>query len=94
MIVDNTRPTVAFRKAPKNGAKVSRTTTITATASDRNGIARVQLIVNGKQVANDTRSGYAFTLKPAKYRKKFTVKIRAYDRAGNIRDTSQRTYHR
>ncbi|GAA2860124.1 hypothetical protein Acy02nite_56300 [Actinoplanes cyaneus] len=94
VIVDNTRPTVAFGRAPRNGATLSRTTTITATASDRNGIARVQLMVNGKQVAVDTRPAFAFTLRPGRYGKRFTVRIRAYDRAGNLRATSQRTYHR
>jgi hypothetical protein len=92
--VDNTAPTVAFRKAPKNGAKLTKPATITATANDRNGIARVQLLVNGKQVATDIRPEYAFTLNPAKYGKKMTVKLRAYDRAGNVRDAGQRTYHR
>ncbi|GIE28262.1 hypothetical protein Ait01nite_013070 [Actinoplanes italicus] len=92
--VDNTAPAVALRKAPKNGAKLTKATTITATANDRNGIARVQLIVNGKPVASDTRPEYAFALNPARYGKKLTVKIRAYDRAGNARDTGRRTYHR
>ncbi len=91
---DNTLPTVAFSKAPANGAKLTKTTTITASASDRNGIARVQLLVNGVQVANDARAPYTFTLDPKKYGKTFTVRLRAYDRAGNIRYTSQRTYHR
>ncbi|GLW35253.1 Ig-like domain-containing protein [Actinoplanes regularis] len=91
---DNTLPTVAFSKAPANGAKLTKTTAITASASDRNGIARVQLLVNGVQVANDARAPYTFTLDPKKYGKTFTVRLRAYDRAGNIRYTSQRTYHR
>ncbi|GLW35136.1 Ig-like domain-containing protein [Actinoplanes regularis] len=94
VIVDNTAPSLAYSKAPKNGAKLTKTTAITATASDRNGITRVQLLVNSKLVTSDTRAGYAFTLNPKKYGKTFTVKLRAYDRAGNIRYTSQRTYHR
>ncbi|AEV85753.1 Protein sidekick-2 [Actinoplanes sp. SE50] len=94
VIVDNTAPAVTFGKAPRNGARIARTTTITAAASDRNGIARVQLLVNGKPVADDTRAAFAFVLNPAKYGRKFTVQIRAYDRAGNSRSTSRRTYHR
>jgi hypothetical protein len=39
VIVDNTRPAVAFRTAPKNGAKVSKPAKITAAASDRGSIA-------------------------------------------------------
>ncbi|SNS00303.1 Serine protease, subtilisin family [Actinoplanes regularis] len=94
VVADNKAPTVAFSKAPANGAKLTKTTTITATASDSNGIARVQLLVNGKQVANDARAPYTFTLDPKKYGKTFTVQLRSYDRAGNIRYTSKRTYHR
>ncbi|BEL05700.1 hypothetical protein Q0Z83_038910 [Actinoplanes sichuanensis] len=92
--VDNTAPTVAFRKAPANGARVAKPTKITATANDRNGIARVELMVNGRRIAADTRPGYTFTLNPTRYGKKFSVTIRAYDRAGNVRQTSRRNYHR
>ncbi|BCJ47303.1 hypothetical protein GCM10010168_71080 [Actinoplanes ianthinogenes] len=94
VIVDNTPPAVAFGAAPKAGAKLARATTLTATASDRNGIARVELLVNGKPVAAATRAGYTFTLNPAKYGTRFTVQLRAYDRAGNVRSTSRRTYRR
>jgi len=31
---------------------------------------------------------------PKKYGRKFTVRIRAYDKAGNVRYTSARTYKR
>jgi Big-like domain-containing protein len=93
VIVDNTPPAVAFRTAPKNGAKLSKTAAITATASDRNGIARVQLLVNGTPAATAV-SGYAFTLRPAQYGKRFTVQLRAYDRAGNTGTTNRLTYGR
>lgn len=94
VIVDNTRPTLRITKAPANNAKLTRTATILATAGDRNGIARLQLLVNGKAVATDTTAAYSFSLNPAKYGKTFTVQIRAYDRAGNTQDTPKLTYHR
>lgn len=81
-------------KAPKNGAKLTKTFKITASARDRYGVARVQLLVNGETVATDTNAAYSFTVNPKKYGKKFTVQIRAYDKAGNIQYTAKRTYHR
>ncbi|BCY15494.1 Ig-like domain-containing protein [Actinoplanes sp. L3-i22] len=94
VIVDNTAPAVAFKSAPANKAKLRKTVTVKATATDRNGIAKVQLLVNGKVVATDTRSAYTFTLNPKKYGKTFTVQLRAYDRAGNLKVTTKRTYRR
>jgi hypothetical protein len=94
VIVDNTAPTVAYKTAPKNLTKLKTKTTLTATAGDRNGIARVQFLVNGKLMATDTRAAYTFTLDPKKYGKKFTVQIRAYDKAGNVRYSAKRTYRR
>jgi hypothetical protein len=94
VIVDNTVPALKLTKAPKNGAKLTKTVTLTASASDRNGIAKVQLLVNGKVVATDAKAAYAFTLNPTKYGKKFTVQVRAYDKAGNVKYLAKRTYRR
>jgi hypothetical protein len=94
VVVDNTGPTLAFGAAPKNGAKLTRKVVLTASASDRNGVAQVQLLVNGKVVATDATAGYAFTLDPKKYGKKFTVQLRAYDKAGNVTSGGKRTYQR
>lgn len=94
VIIDNTAPTLKVTKAPKNKAKVTRKVRLTASTSDRNGVARVQMLVNGKVVATDTKAAYSFTLNPKKYGKKFTVQLRAYDRAGNVKSSSKRTYRR
>ncbi|MEU4217161.1 Ig-like domain-containing protein [Actinoplanes sp. NPDC026623] len=94
VIIDNTTPTLTITKAPKNKAKLTKKATLTATASDRNGIARVQLLVNGKVAGTDTKAGYSFTLNPKTYGKKFTVQMRAYDKAGNVKYSTKRTYHR
>ncbi|MEU8661058.1 hypothetical protein [Actinoplanes philippinensis] len=55
---------------------------------------KVQLLVDGKVVGTDGRAGFAFSLNPKRYGKKFTVQFRAYDRAGNVRYSSKRTYRR
>jgi hypothetical protein len=92
--VDNTRPALAITSAPKNGARVKGTVKIKAAATDRNGVARVELLINGKVVARDVTAGYSFAVNPKKYGKKFRVQLRAYDRAGNVTTTSTRTWHR
>jgi Big-like domain-containing protein len=94
VINDTLAPALKLTKAPKNNAKLTKNTTLTASASDKNGIAKVQLLVNGKVVATDTKAGYSFTLNPKKYGKKFTVQLRAYDKAGNAKTLVKNTYRR
>jgi Big-like domain-containing protein len=92
--IDNTLPSIALTKAPADKAKLTKNVTLTAKAQDTYGVAKVQLLVNGKAVATDTTAGYLFTLNPKKYGKTFTMQMRAYDRAGNVRYSAKRTYHR
>lgn len=92
--VDNTKAKVAFAKAPKSKAKVTGTVTVTASANDTNGVARVQLLVNGRVVATDTSAAYNFSVNTKKYGKTIKIQLRAYDRAGNVTTTSTRTWHR
>ena len=94
VIVDNTKPKVKVAKAPGNGAKVKKTVKIGVSASDRNGIDPVELVVNGKVVAKDMKAVYSFKLNPKKYGKKIKVQVRAYDKAGNVAKTSTRTWRR
>ncbi|MEU8240642.1 Ig-like domain-containing protein [Actinoplanes missouriensis] len=94
VIVDNTKASLTVTRAPKNKAKVKGTVKITAAASDRNGVAKVQLLVNGKVVATDAKAAYTFSLNTKKYGKKIKVQLRAYDRAGNVTKTSTRTWYR
>ncbi|BCJ43430.1 hypothetical protein GCM10010168_42600 [Actinoplanes ianthinogenes] len=94
VIVDNTAPGLTVTKRPTNNTKLTKKTTLTAAASDRNGVAKVQLLVNGKVVATDYTAGYHFTLNPKRYGKKFTVQLRAYDKAGNVKYSTKRTYRR
>jgi hypothetical protein len=94
VVNDTVKPTLKLTKAPKNGAKLKKAVKLAASAADRNGVARVQLLVNGKVVATDTKAGYTFTLNPKKYGKKFTVQVRGYDKAGNATLSPKRTYRR
>ncbi|MEU4217705.1 Ig-like domain-containing protein [Actinoplanes sp. NPDC026623] len=94
VIVDNTRPVLKLTKAPKSGAKVSGTVKVTASATDRNGVSRVELLINGKVVARDAKAGYGFSINTKKYGKKIRFQLRAYDRAGNAISTTTRTWHR
>jgi hypothetical protein len=94
VIVDNTAPALKVTKAPKNKSKLTTKVAVTVSASDRNGVAKVQLLVNGKVVATDAKAGYSFVLNPKKYGKTFTVQLRAYDKAGNARSSAKLTYRR
>jgi hypothetical protein len=92
--VDNTSPTVSITKAPKNKAKVKGTVKVAVKASDAAGVARVELLVNGKVVAKDTTSGYVLSVNTRKQKKTMKVQVRAYDRVGNVKYTTTRTWSR
>ncbi|WP_328464550.1 Ig-like domain-containing protein [Actinoplanes sp. NBC_00393] len=94
LVADNTGPKLTVTKAPKNKAKVKGTVKVTATASDAAGVARVELLINGKVVARDVKSAYQFSINTKKYGKTIKVRLRAYDRLGNVTATSVRTWHR
>ncbi|MBW6432590.1 S8 family serine peptidase [Actinoplanes hulinensis] len=94
VIADNVLPTVSITKAPANKAKVKGTVKVYVKAADKSGISRVQLLVNGKVVATDTAAGYALSFKVASQKKTMKVRVRAYDKAGNVRYTTIRTYYR
>jgi hypothetical protein len=94
VVVDNTAPAASLRSAPKNNAKLTKTFGVTVNASDKNGIGRVELLINGKRVATDYRAGWGFSINPKKYGKSFTVRLRVYDWAGNSKLTAKRTYRR
>ncbi|RSM46147.1 hypothetical protein DMB66_50155 [Actinoplanes sp. ATCC 53533] len=94
LIADNTGPKVKVTSAPKNGAKVKGTVTVKASASDPSGVNRVELLINGKVVAKDTKAGYAFKIKVSKYGKKIKMQVRSYDKVGNVAYAPARTWKR
>ncbi|GAA0440209.1 hypothetical protein Aca07nite_47880 [Actinoplanes capillaceus] len=89
VVVDNAAPTGLTVRFPQKDGYIGQGGALTVDAD-----AKVQLLVNGKVVKTDTTAGYTFAVQPKKYRKKFTVRIRAYDRAGNVRYSTARTYSR
>ncbi|GGN70326.1 hypothetical protein GCM10010112_36730 [Actinoplanes lobatus] len=94
VIVDNTKPKLSVTKAPKNKAKVTGTVKVTAAASDKNGVARVELLINGKVVAKDVKAAYTFSINTKKYGKTIKFQLRAYDKAGNVTTSPTRTWKR
>jgi Bacterial Ig domain len=94
VVLRSLEATLEVTKAPKHKAKVKGIVKITASSTDRFGVARVQLLIDGKVVATDSKAGDAFSINSKKYGKKFKVQLRAYDRAGNARTTTARTWYR
>ena len=80
---DHTAPTVSLT-APTNGATVSGTVTMTASASDDVGVARVEFLVDGAVVATDTAAPWSAAWNSsAATNGGHTLAARAYDAAGN-----------
>jgi thermitase len=94
IIADNILPTVKITSGPKNKAKVSGTVKIGASASDANGVRRVEMLMNGKVIQTDTTAPYNFSFTASKQPKKMKVQIRAVDNAGNIKYDAARNYTR
>lgn len=81
---DTTAPTVNVT-APSNGATVSGTVTITASASDNVGVSRVEFFVDGALVGTDTSSPYSYAWNSASVANgSHALMARAYDAAGNV----------
>ncbi|MDR6324253.1 S8 family serine peptidase [Actinoplanes couchii] len=91
VIADNAGPTVSITKAPKNRARVEGTVAVSVKASDAAGVARVELLVNGKVVAKDATAGYLLKVQVNKQSKTMKVQVRAYDKLGNVKSTTTRT---
>jgi subtilisin family serine protease len=80
---DTTPPTTSIA-SPANGATVSGTTTVSATASDNVGVSRVELYVDGSLAGTDTTSPYSFSWNTTTVANgSHTLQTRAFDAAGN-----------
>jgi hypothetical protein len=82
---DDIPPTVSIN-SPSNGGTVGRKSdvTITATASDNIGVARVEFLVNSSLKCTDTGSPYSCNWRvPAAPNKNYQIQARAFDEAGN-----------
>jgi hypothetical protein len=73
---------------------VKGTVKVYASASDASGVAKVQLLINGKVVATDTGAAYVLSVNMNKVASTMKVQVRAYDKLGNARYTSTRVWYR
>ncbi|MFP2904046.1 PHB depolymerase family esterase [Pyxidicoccus sp. 3LFB2] len=80
---DTTPPTVNVT-GPANGATVTGTVTLTASASDAVGVARVEFLVDGSPVGTDSVAPYELAWNSASVSNgAHTLGARAFDAAGN-----------
>ena len=80
---DTTPPTVSITN-PSNGATVSGTVSVTATASDNVGVTKVEFYVDDSLKVTDTSSPYSYSWDTTSYSdSSHTVKAKAYDAANN-----------
>jgi len=61
LIIDRTPPKVSFIDL-RDGSKISKESKIVVTASDENGISKVELYVAGQKVGEKTSEPYEFNL--------------------------------
>jgi hypothetical protein len=93
--VDNQGPAVRIAGASTAVTRhVRKTRYVTATAADAHGISRMELLVNGKIVQRYAGSTHRFAVQTWKYGKSMTVRVRAYDKAGNVRYAPARKWYR
>jgi hypothetical protein len=86
--VDNTKPTVTIT-APSAGATLNGTTQITASASDTYGLSTLSFYVDGVYQGSDNAAPYSFSLATTSWPDgAHTLRVRAWDRADNFRDSS------
>ncbi len=85
---DTTPPTTAIT-APANGATVSGTVSVTASASDNVGVTQVQFYIDGVLASTDTTSPYSYSWNTtAVANGSHTIYSRASDAAGNTGTSS------
>ncbi len=81
---DTTAPVTTIT-APLANASLSKTQTITATASDAIGVTKVEFWMDGQLLGTDTTSPYSFSLDTTKYTSAtHSLQTKAYDAAGNV----------
>jgi pseudomonalisin len=81
---DTTPPTTSIT-APANGATVSGTTSVTASASDNVGVTKVEFYLDGTLASTDTTSPYSWSWDTTTATNaSHSLVTKAYDAAGNI----------
>jgi thermitase len=95
VVADNTRPVVTITKAPANRKRhIRRTAYVYAGAADASGIRQLELVVDGKVTQRYAGRTHRFSVQTWKHGRSMTIRVRAYDRADNVRVTSARTWYR
>jgi hypothetical protein len=85
---DTTAPTVSVT-SPTNGATVSGTTTIAASASDNVGVTKVDFYVDSVLKGTDTSSPYSYSWGTTTYSNgAHSIYAKAYDAAGNNKQST------
>jgi serine protease len=88
---DTTAPATSIT-SPANGATVSGTISVAASASDNIGVTKVEFYLNGTLAATDTSSPYSWSWNTtAVANGSHTLSSKAYDAAGNIGTSSNVT---
>lgn len=85
---DTTKPTVSIT-SPADGATISSTTTVTATASDDVAVQKVEFYVDGTLKATDTTASYTYSFNPASFSVgSHTIYAIAYDTSNNTQTST------
>ncbi len=85
---DTTPPTTSIT-APTNGATVSGTTSVTASASDNVGVTKVEFYLDGALQTTDTATPYSWSWNTTTAANgSHTLQSKAYDAAGNVGSSS------
>ncbi|WP_305789800.1 S8 family serine peptidase [Symbioplanes lichenis] len=93
--VDNRAPAVRVTSGPASGTRhVTKTRVVGAAASDASGIRTMDLLINGKIVQRYAGTSRSFAVQTWKFGSSLTVRIRAYDKAGNVSLTPARKWYR
>jgi hypothetical protein len=93
--VDNWGPSVRITSGPAGGTRhVRRTRYVTVTAADSHGVARLELLVDGRVTQRYAGSSHRLAVQTWKHGATMTVQVRAYDRAGNVRYAPARKWYR
>ncbi len=80
---DITDPTVSV-SAPSEGASVASSAVVTVTAADNVAVVRVEFLLDGVSVGNDTVAPFELTMAAARFGVgNHTIQVVAYDAAGN-----------
>ena len=88
VVKDTTAPVVSLT-APSNNSSVSGTVAVTASASDNVGVSAVEFYINNALISAGNVAPYTFSWNTTAFvNGSYTLMARAYDIAGNIRQSA------